>query len=117
MGAPFDTSADLWSLGCIVRFIFAYLIIYFDYNNYLDIQLYELLSGERLFDPFFQTEELGLSIEESHLIQIIEIFGEFPRQLLAAGEYSSRWFAESGTFIPQTVPSFYLNFALQAGFE
>lgn len=76
MGAPSDTSADLWNLGSI---------------------LYELLSGKRLFDPFFLTEELGLSMEESHLIQIIEIFGEFPRQLLAAVDHSSRWFTESGT--------------------
>jgi serine/threonine-protein kinase SRPK3 len=73
--------------------------IYFDHNNSFDVQLYELLSGEPLFDPFFQTEELGLSIEESHIIQIIEIFGDFPRELLAAGEYSSRWFTESGTLI------------------
>ena len=94
-----------------------FLRLYFNYINDLDIQLYELLSGERLFDPFFQTEELGLSIEESHLIQMIELFGEFPRQLLATGEYSSRWFTESGTLIPQALPSFYLNFLLQAGFK
>ena len=59
-------------------------------------QLYEVLSGERLFDPSFQTEELGLTMEESHLIQIIELFGAFPLDLLNAGRYSSRWFSESG---------------------
>jgi serine/threonine-protein kinase SRPK3 len=58
-----------------------------------------LLSGERLFDPSFQTEELGLSMEESHLIQIIELFGTFPLDLLNAGEYSSKWFSESGMLI------------------
>jgi hypothetical protein len=66
--------------------------------NLTNQQLYELLSGERLFDPSFQTEELGLTTEESHLIQIIELFGEFPIDLLRAGEYSSRWFTDSGAF-------------------
>lgn len=75
LGAPSTTSTDLWSLGCI---------------------LYQLLSGECLFDPSFQTEELGLSLEESHLIQIIELLGEFPLDVLVSGEYSSRWFTESG---------------------
>jgi serine/threonine protein kinase len=101
LGAPSDTSTDLWSLGCIVRFTFP-RILCFNYNNCLNKQLYELLSGERLFDPSFQTEELGLSIEESHLIQIIELFGEFPLNLLGAGEYSSRWFTESGTYISRS---------------
>jgi hypothetical protein len=58
--------------------------------------LYELLAGEPLFDPSFQTQDLGLSLEESHLIQIIELLGPFPTEVLAVGEYSKRWFKEDG---------------------
>jgi len=97
LGAPSDSSTDLWSLGCIVRFAFpSHPLLPITLNT----QLYEILTGERLFDPSFQTEELGLSIEESHLIQMIELFGGFPLDLLRVGEYSSRWFTEFGTYIP-----------------
>ncbi|KAJ7571936.1 kinase-like domain-containing protein [Mycena floridula] len=76
LDAPCDTSADLWTLGCV---------------------LYELLTGESLFDPFFQTVELGLAPEESHIIQIIEMLGDFPVELIASGKNSRRWFAQDGT--------------------
>ncbi|KAF9464001.1 kinase-like domain-containing protein [Collybia nuda] len=81
LGAPHGTSADLWSLGCI---------------------LYELLTGESLFDPYFQTHDLGLSPDESHLIQIIELLGELPQDVLSAGEYSERWFNQDGTLRIET---------------
>lgn len=61
-----------------------------------DPQVYELLTGEALFDPFFQTAELGLSPEESHLIQMTELLGQIPEELVRAGEHSGRWFNESG---------------------
>ncbi|RDB20699.1 Serine/threonine-protein kinase SKY1 [Hypsizygus marmoreus] len=76
LGAPHGTSADIWNLGCII---------------------YELLAGDSLFDPLFQTVELDLTPEESHLIQIIELFGQFPPDLLSIGEYSHRWFTDTGT--------------------
>ncbi|KAG7091548.1 hypothetical protein E1B28_010577 [Marasmius oreades] len=76
LGAPRSTSADLWTLGCV---------------------LYELLTGESLFDPFFQTVELGLAPEESHLIQIIELVGDLPLDLLRAGKYTRKWFDEDGS--------------------
>lgn len=60
------------------------------------LQLFELLAGESLFDPYFQTHELGLSSDESHLIQIIELLGAFPADVLRVGEYSERWFKEDG---------------------
>ncbi|KAG5641347.1 hypothetical protein DXG03_005453 [Asterophora parasitica] len=75
-GAPHEPSADIWALGCLV---------------------YELLAGERLFDPEFQTLDLGLTAEESHLIQIIEILGPFPLDMLKAYPHSDQWFTDTGT--------------------
>ncbi|KAF9078480.1 kinase-like domain-containing protein [Rhodocollybia butyracea] len=76
LDAPQSMSADLWTLGCV---------------------LYELITGESLFDPFFQTVELGLTPEESHLIQIIELLGEFSCDVVKTGKNWRRWFYNDGS--------------------
>ncbi|KAJ3790096.1 kinase-like domain-containing protein [Lentinula aff. detonsa] len=81
LGAPQDTSADMWTLGCI---------------------LYELIAGESLFDPFFQTVELGLTPEESHLIQIIEVCGQFPKDVAKSGKNGCKWFYDDGSLRLET---------------
>ena len=60
------------------------------------LQLFELLTGDALFDPIFQTSELHITNEESHLIQMIELFGDMPHDLVHVGTYSSRWFTTEG---------------------
>lgn len=72
-----------WPL-CIVRIILTIL------------QLFELLTGESLFDPTFQTDELDISKDESHLIQMIELLGDVPVSLIHAGNSSRKWFTEDG---------------------
>jgi serine/threonine protein kinase len=102
LGAPLGTSADMWTLGCIVRpthptFLERHHQKQNEHNgSYPRIQIFELLTGEALFDPAFQTLELGLAHEESHLIQMIEVFGALPVDLIRAGAHSSRWFTEDG---------------------
>ncbi|KAK0228272.1 kinase-like domain-containing protein [Armillaria fumosa] len=86
LGLPLEATADVWSLGCII---------------------YELLMGEPLFDPSFQTVECGLSTDESHLIQIIEMlsvdgFFGFPKDLVRRGRDSERWFKADGTLRLET---------------
>lgn len=80
LGLPLEATSDVWSLGCII---------------------YELLMGEPLFDPSFQTVECGLSTDESHLIQMIEMlpvdgFLGFPEDLVRRGRDSERWFKADG---------------------
>lgn len=109
-------SADLWSLGCLVRSLIALncvsnrkILLLFARDAALSpsrIKVYELLTGETLFDPFFQTVELGLTPEESHLIQMIEIMGAFPKDLLDRGTRSRKWFNEEGSsFVDLTISS------------
>ncbi|GAW03324.1 polysaccharide lyase family 14 protein [Lentinula edodes] len=81
LDAPQGISADIWTLACV---------------------LYELITGESLIDPFFQTLELGLTPEESHLIQIIEICGEFPRDVTKSGANGCKWFHDDGTIRLET---------------
>ncbi|KAK0483343.1 kinase-like domain-containing protein [Armillaria novae-zelandiae] len=86
LGLPREASTDVWSLGCII---------------------YELLMGEPLFDPSFQTVECGLSTDESHLIQMIEMLSVdrvlgFPEDLVRRGKDSERWFKADGTLRLET---------------
>jgi len=72
VGAKYHTSADMWSLGCII---------------------FELLTGDLLFDP---RAGKSWSREEDHLALIIELLGEFPRSLLNAGKLTAEFFTKKG---------------------
>lgn len=61
-------------------------------------QVFELLTGDALFDRAFQTVELGITPEESHLIQMIEIFGKISPDIIRAGKFSDQWFTKDGEF-------------------
>lgn len=64
------------------------------------------MTGEPLFDPIFQTAELEISEEESHIIQMIELLGEMPKDLISRGNLSGKWFTEDGKISSRlTVPS------------
>lgn len=72
LGAAYDASADIWSLACM---------------------LFELLTGDFLFDP-----QPGSRYDKNddHLAQIIELLGPFPKQLASKGKYAKDFFNKRG---------------------
>lgn len=61
LGAGYDESADMWSLGCMT---------------------FELLTGDLLFDP--QAGD-GWERDEDHIAQMMELVGPFPKKIALAG--------------------------------
>ena len=66
VGAEYDTSADVWSLACVI---------------------FELLTGDLLFDPRAGAD---YDRDEDHLAQMQELLGRYPKKL--AGEPKARQF-------------------------
>jgi len=74
VGAPYNTSTDIWSIACIV---------------------FELITGDYLFDP--KEDEYGHhSRDEDHLALIIELLGPMPKKLTKDGKYSKQFFSSKG---------------------
>jgi hypothetical protein len=72
INAGYDTSADMWSLACMV---------------------FELLTGDLMFDPHAGK---SWSREEDHLALMMELVGNFPKSLLVEGKLSSEYFSRNG---------------------
>lgn len=75
LGAEYGTSADMWSLGCII---------------------FELMTGELLFDP---KPGKSWDREEDHLAMMIELLGAFPAKLLSSAKKTSTYFNKRGELI------------------
>ncbi|KAF5349693.1 hypothetical protein D9756_008775 [Leucocoprinus leucothites] len=73
LGAKWGTSADIWSVTCVI---------------------FELLTGgDYLFDP---ASGQRYSKDDDHIAQIIELMGELPRSVAFAGKYSHEFFNRKG---------------------
>ncbi|EIW83794.1 kinase-like protein [Coniophora puteana RWD-64-598 SS2] len=74
LGAPWDTSADIWSAACIV---------------------YRLLMGDELFNPFARPDA-SWTEEEEHIAQMIELLGRVPSSLIERGKYAHKYLEADG---------------------
>lgn len=72
LGATWGSSADVWSASCM---------------------FFELLTGDYLFDPASGTK---YSKDDDHVAQVIELLGDFPKNLAFAGKYSADIFNRKG---------------------
>uniref|UniRef100_A0A7R9X0I1 non-specific serine/threonine protein kinase n=2 Tax=Craspedostauros australis TaxID=1486917 RepID=A0A7R9X0I1_9STRA len=72
IGSKYDTSADMWSLGCMT---------------------FELLTGDLLFDPRAGEE---YDRDEDHLAMFQELLGKVPKRLALDGRYSKNFFDKKG---------------------
>jgi len=73
IGGNFDTSADMWSLGCLC---------------------FELLTGDFLFDP---REGGEYDRNEDHLALIQELLGRIPKKIALDGRHSKIFFDRKGS--------------------
>jgi serine/threonine protein kinase len=73
IGSKYDTSADIWSLGCMT---------------------FELLTGDLLFDPRAGDE---YDRDEDHLAMFQELLGKMPKKIALEGKYSKSFFDKRGT--------------------
>jgi hypothetical protein len=72
LGAKYDTSADMWSLACI---------------------MFEILTGDLLFDPH---SGKAWDRDEDHLAMMYELLGGFPRKMARSGKHASKYFNKRG---------------------
>lgn len=72
LGASWSATADVWSASCL---------------------FFELLTGDYLFDPASGTK---YSKDDDHIAQVIELLGDFPKNLAFAGKYSADIFNRRG---------------------
>ncbi|KAM6497980.1 Protein kinase-like domain containing protein [Amanita muscaria] len=71
--SDWDARVDMWSVACLV---------------------FELLTGEYLFDPQGQGELF--TKDDDHMAQIIELLGDFPAEVKMSGKYSREIFDHTG---------------------
>jgi len=75
IGAPYDTSADIWSTACMA---------------------FELATGDYLFEPHSGDD---YTRDEDHLAHIMELCGPIPKHITQSGKYSREYFTKKGTLI------------------
>lgn len=90
LGAKWGASTDIWSMACMVC-IYAMLPVN---PRVLTLsQVFELVTGDYLFDPQSGTK---YGKDDDHIAQIIELLGPFPKSMCLSGKWSQEIFNRKG---------------------
>jgi serine/threonine-protein kinase SRPK3 len=91
LGAKWGASTDVWSMAAMVFFHPPFpqckLLLT------LQTQVFELITGDYLFDPQSGTK---YGKDDDHIAQIIELLGPFPKSLCLSGKWSQEIFNRKG---------------------
>lgn len=90
LGAKWGASTDVWSMAAMVRTTYQGAGIY--KTDFRD-QVFELITGDYLFDPQSGTK---YGKDDDHIAQIIELLDTFPKSLCIAGKWSQEIFNRKG---------------------
>jgi len=92
IGAPYDASSDMWSLGCMA---------------------FELLTGHYLFDPQDGDED---ERDEDHLDMCQRLLGAIPADVIARGVWPKKYFEDQDDFPDTPNSELSLLFSQKFGF-
>jgi serine/threonine-protein kinase SRPK3 len=87
LGSKWGASTDVWSMACMVS------DVHYPKRTYLTVQVFELITGDYLFDPQSGTK---YGKDDDHIAQIIELLGPFPKSLCLSGKWSQDIFNRKG---------------------
>jgi serine/threonine-protein kinase SRPK3 len=88
LGAKWGASTDVWSMAAMVR-----IQLTFAGHIYWFFQVFELITGDYLFDPQSGTK---YGKDDDHIAQIIELLGPFPKSMCISGKWSQEIFNRKG---------------------
>ena len=87
LGSKWGASTDVWSMACMVS------DMHYPKRTHLTVQVFELITGDYLFDPQSGTK---YGKDDDHIAQIIELLGPFPKSLCLSGKWSQDIFNRKG---------------------
>lgn len=106
LGAKWGASTDVWSMAAMVSIfqriydVHSCVVVASRMRAALqtimltvDLQVFELITGDYLFDPQSGTK---YGKDDDHIAQIIELLGPFPRSLCLSGKWSQEIFNRKG---------------------
>ncbi len=96
LGAKWGASTDVWSMAAMVRpfpCCSSALVGGLANSPPLARQVFELITGDYLFDPQSGTK---YGKDDDHIAQIIELLGPFPKSLCLSGKWSQEIFNRKG---------------------
>lgn len=75
LGMDWDEKIEVWSIGCLI---------------------FELTMSKPLFNPRWKLEERKITAPESYILQIIEMFGEIPKDMQESRKFAKLYFDDAG---------------------